>query len=197
MIYRSIVIGLWSVMLVLGGWDKAPAGDFAVTSEEMVQGLTTPPSGFAGRTRSLSGPRTRTIAVVKKVENQIVEETITVQLDDPSPRINLRIQFDYNSYTVRPDSYPLLAELAKALQDQQLTGKTFFIKGHTCDLGSVQYNQRLSLNRAHAVRDLLTGLYSISPDRLQPVGYGPAMPLPNTIPANREMNRRVEVQVVE
>ncbi len=195
--HRGLAIALGTLLLVLTGWGGATAEDFATTKEEMVQGLTTTRSFQGARTRSMAGPQTRTIAVVKKVDDRIQEETITVPVNDPAPRVNLRVQFDYDSYALRPESFPLVAELAKALQDPQLSGKTFLIKGHTCDLGSVPYNQRLSLNRAHAVRDLLVNHYSISPDRLQPVGYGPAMPLQNTSEANRGMNRRVEVQVVE
>lgn len=195
--HRGLTIALGTLLLVLTGWGHAAAEDFATTKEEMVQGLTKTRSFQGVQTRSMAGSQTRTIAVVKKVDDRIQEETITVPVNDPAPRVNLRVQFDYDSYALRPESFPLVAELAKALQDPQLSGKTFLIKGHTCDLGSVPYNQRLSLYRAHVVRDLLVNLYSIGPERLQPVGYGPAMPLPNTIPANREMNRRVEVQVVE
>ena len=62
--------------------------------------------------------------------------------------------------------------------------------------GSDAYNLKLSLNRALSVKDYLVGNFSIKRDRLKVVGYGEAVPLaPNTSALNKQMNRRVEVQI--
>lgn len=196
--HRGLAITLGTLLLVLTGWGAALAQQFATTEDEILKGLTTSRSLGTATTRSMTAPRTRTIAVVKREDDQIVQQTITVNLDDPAPHVNLRIQFDYDSFTLRPESYQLLANLASALKNQQLAGKSFLVKGHTCSLGSESYNLNLSLNRAHAVRDVLVGRHGVDSWRLQPVGYGPSMPLvPNSTSDNMEMNRRVEVQVVE
>ena len=70
------------------------------------------------------------------------------------------------------------------------------ISGHTCDIGSENYNIKLSKSRAESVRKYLTqkGIEKI---RLQSVGYGFSKPLmPNDCEENRQKNRRVEIEII-
>jgi outer membrane protein OmpA-like peptidoglycan-associated protein len=46
-------------------------------------------------------------------------------------RVLLTINFDFDSHTIRPSSYPLLDNVAVALNDQRLRGFHFEINGHT------------------------------------------------------------------
>jgi outer membrane protein OmpA-like peptidoglycan-associated protein len=67
--------------------------------------------------------------------------------------------------------------------------------GHTDIMGSVEYNQQLSLRRAKAVQDWLVGK-GISPDRLSFTGYGSTQPVAsNETSLGRSQNRRVEIKV--
>ena len=67
------------------------------------------------------------------------------------------------------------------------------IQGHTDNTGSPVYNQRLSQQRADAVRDALMKL-GIDGSRMESKGYGQDKPLvPNVSPANRSRNRRVQL----
>jgi outer membrane protein OmpA-like peptidoglycan-associated protein len=74
---------------------------------------------------------------------------------------------------------------------QNCTGKTITIEGHTSISGSAEYNQKLSLNRAEAVRDyLISG--GVPPDQLKVVGFGASRPLTDDpSPAAQKVNRRV------
>lgn len=66
------------------------------------------------------------------------------------------------------------------------------IAGHTDALGRTSANLRLSRARANAVADYLQ-LSGVSADRLRVEAHGEAQPFaPNTTPANRALNRRVE-----
>jgi OmpA-OmpF porin, OOP family len=76
------------------------------------------------------------------------------------------------------------------------------VTGHTDRLGSAAYNQRLSLQRAEAVRDYL-GSKGVPPDRVRAQGVGAAQPKVECKDANRqkliaclEPNRRVEVEPI-
>jgi len=181
---------------------QAYAGDygFETTSEGIADALTRPAPEQPVRTRSLTRSftsATRRIEVVWKDQGKTVQETVVVS-EAPTPQsVNLKIEFDTNSYAIRPDSFRLLSELGKALTSDKIKGKTLILKGHTDSGGENAYNLTLSLNRALSIQSYLVGNFQIEPDRIKVVGYGEALALvPNTSAANKQLNRRVEVQAV-
>ena len=182
--------------------DQAYAEDygFETTSEGIADALTRPAPEQRVRTRSLTRSftqRTRAIKVVRKDQGKTVEETVMVS-EAPAPQsVNLKIEFDTNSYAIRPGSFRLLSELGKALTSNKVKGKNLILKGHTDSDGEDTYNLTLSLNRALSVQSYLVGNFQIEPDRIRVIGYGEALALvPNTSAANKQLNRRVEVQAV-
>jgi outer membrane protein OmpA-like peptidoglycan-associated protein len=70
--------------------------------------------------------------------------------------VDMEIQFDFNSATIRPESKATLKTLAAALRSADLGDADFLIAGHTDAKGRVAINQRLSERRAQAVRAHLT-----------------------------------------
>ncbi len=71
------------------------------------------------------------------------------------------------------------------------------IEGHTDNVGSREYNDRLSAARAQAVAEFLVGK-GINEFRLEYKGFGSRAPVvPNTTPENRALNRRVEILILE
>lgn len=108
------------------------------------------------------------------------------------PKIDLEINFDYNSDRVSHKSLPSVQALGRALANPDLKGSTFIIAGHTDAAGGDAYNQDLSERRADAVKRYLVERSGISATDLVTVGYGktqlkdPANPL-------AEVNRRVQV----
>ena len=113
--------------------------------------------------------------------------------------INLaeNILFDYDKHELNPAAYPLLDELAQALQQTKV--EHIEIAGHTDSKGSDDYNLRLSLQRAQAVLQALQQRHSAGQATAH--GYGEAQPVaPNEVdgtdsPSNRQLNRRVEILV--
>jgi OmpA-OmpF porin, OOP family len=70
---------------------------------------------------------------------------------------------------------------------------TLRIVGHADDIGSAQFNQRLSERRAEACFDYLLNK-GVAANRMSFVGYGEEVPAAtNRTPAGRRLNRRVEV----
>ncbi|MFT5395292.1 MAG: outer membrane protein OmpA-like peptidoglycan-associated protein [Gammaproteobacteria bacterium] len=67
------------------------------------------------------------------------------------------------------------------------------IAGHTDSVGSAEFNQQLSVNRANSVRAALNARGVIS-ERLLTTGYGESIPVAdNTTEMGRQQNRRVEI----
>jgi outer membrane protein OmpA-like peptidoglycan-associated protein len=102
------------------------------------------------------------------------------------------IYFDFASDEIKPESEPVLREIADALT-HNLAWK-LRVEGHTDNIGGDQYNLDLSQRRAEAVKLALVTRYHITADRLTPQGFGASRPKePNDTLAGRARNRRVEL----
>jgi outer membrane protein OmpA-like peptidoglycan-associated protein len=102
------------------------------------------------------------------------------------------IYFDFASDKIKPESEPVLREIADALNHNP-TWK-LRVEGHTDNIGGDEYNLDLSQRRAEAVKLALVSRYHISVDRLTPKGFGATRPKePNDTLAGRARNRRVEL----
>ncbi len=98
-----------------------------------------------------------------------------------------------------------LSEEAKAAIDEiigpivaQNRNVYFEIQGHTDSTGSEEYNYRLGLKRAEAVRRYLNLRYRIPLHRISVISYGETVPIAdNSTPEGRAKNRRVVILVLE
>jgi outer membrane protein OmpA-like peptidoglycan-associated protein len=102
------------------------------------------------------------------------------------------IYFDFASDKLRPESAPVLAEIATTLKNNP-TWK-LRVNGHTDNIGGDAYNLDLSNRRAAAVKQALVAQYQIDPARLDPQGFGATQPKEsNDTLEGRARNRRVEL----
>jgi outer membrane protein OmpA-like peptidoglycan-associated protein len=108
------------------------------------------------------------------------------------PKVDLDINFDYNSAAVTPKAEPQLNSLGKALTSSELAGSVFMVGGHTDAKGSDGYNQTLSERRAETVRRFLMDNYHIPAANLVTAGYG-KKGMKNTADPYAAENRRVEI----
>ena len=71
------------------------------------------------------------------------------------------------------------------------------IQGHTDNIGSDRYNQKLSLQRAETVKNFLIAK-GVAADRLTTVGYGKTkMIMDNKTEQGRGLNRRIELKIIK
>ncbi|MBP2295592.1 OmpA family protein [Azospirillum rugosum] len=103
-----------------------------------------------------------------------------------------RINFDFNSARIRPESRAVLDRVAAVMAEPAAAAARFRIVGHTDAVGTDKANLTLSQRRAAAVVDYLAEIRGIHRDRLESGGMGSREPL---IPANPKAaeNRRVEI----
>ena len=105
------------------------------------------------------------------------------------------VYFDFDSDVIRPESFPELDKISEMLLDNPNLHMT--IDGHTCSMGSDEYNLDLSSRRAGSIVNyfLEKGVLATN---LEHNGYGESRPkAPNNTEANRELNRRVEFELKE
>ena len=102
------------------------------------------------------------------------------------------IEFEYNSTAIVPSSYRTLGAIADALHHPLLARYKFLVVGHTDAKGAPDYNLKLSLARAQAIRDALVTTFTVAPKRLFAVGVGEELPLDAAHP-DAAINRRVQL----
>ena len=171
--------------------------NFVSTKDEIIDALTKPKARPKTKTRSLNGvnfTKNRGLKIVTEKNGELVSETIDSHEKSNKPCVNLKINFDFDSYKIRSDSFGLINELGKALSDERLEHKDIIINGHTDATGADSYNLKLSYQRGRAVKKYLTENFPISSFRIEVFCYGESLPLvPNSNKKNRKINRRVEI----
>jgi outer membrane protein OmpA-like peptidoglycan-associated protein len=148
-------------------------------------GLTSEQANFV---QSVRGRATRSLSLTER------EQIATIVQD--KPKIDLEINFDYNSADISAKSLPSVRALGRALTNPDLKGSTFVVAGHTDAAGSEEYNQALSERRADAIKRYLVDKYGINGSDLVTVGYGKSKLKDPSRPLS-EVNRRVQVANVE
>jgi outer membrane protein OmpA-like peptidoglycan-associated protein len=105
------------------------------------------------------------------------------------------VRFDFDKAVLRPENREMLSRIAGVLMT--LKGYGIYVYGYTDDVGSQDYNQKLSERRAQAVRDYLVQS-GLNPDIITTKGYGKSDPrVPGSNSQARAVNRRVEIGIVD
>jgi outer membrane protein OmpA-like peptidoglycan-associated protein len=181
-------------LTVIAAPQGASAGD--LSAQQIIDGLK------VSKTRSLSAPAQPALppsdlAFVRSVRGK----TRSLSLGDRDhlaaiaanrPKIDLDINFDFDSAALTPRTEPQLHSLGKALTSDELAGSVVMLGGHTDGKGSDAYNQNLSERRAEAVKRFLIKTYHIPAANLVSAGYGKEGYKNPSDPLAAE-NRRVEV----
>jgi outer membrane protein OmpA-like peptidoglycan-associated protein len=112
------------------------------------------------------------------------------------PKVDLEINFEFNSAVIGAASAPQVTALGQALTSSDLKGRTFVLAGHTDAKGTDTYNQGLSERRADAVKRYLLEKHGIDAANLVTVGYGKGKLKDAANPLSFE-NRRVQIVNVD
>src|SRR4029078_7342834 len=102
--------------------------------------------------------------------------TVTVNVVAPAPVVQLTFEdvyFDFDRSTLRPEALRLLADAVTKLMASP--DKNLIIEGHTCNIGTAEYNLALGDRRAASVRTYLISRGVPAP-RLETRSYGEEMP---------------------
>ncbi len=105
------------------------------------------------------------------------------------------VNFEFNKASLTTNAKTILDQVSAGLN--QRTDIKIELDGHTDSKGSDAYNQSLSERRAGSVMQYLTSK-GIDASRLRAVGMGENAPVAdNETDAGRELNRRVELKILE
>ena len=102
--------------------------------------------------------------------------------------------FDFDKYVLKPEGKAKLDDLVGKVKGVNL--EVIIAVGHTDSIGTVEYNQKLSVRRAEAVKAYLVSK-GIEKNRVYTEGKGEKQPVAdNRTAEGRAKNRRVEIEVV-
>lgn len=200
MMSRRTYLGTTLALAMLtGGFVVSPVLQSAVAGELSTQQII---DGLKPRTRSLSVSTRAHLndadtAFIQRVRAQsrslsLGDREQMAEIAAKRPKIDVEINFDFNSADLTPRAEPQLNSLGKALTSPELQGSVVMLGGHTDAKGADDYNQKLSERRAETVKRFLVDNYKVSPDLLVTSGYGKDG-LKNSAEPFAAENRRVEI----
>lgn len=135
------------------------------------------------------------IVEVKPMEGGLVTANAKALADDIAKSGHVAvygIYFDTGKATIKPESKPVIDEIAKLLGAQPAL--KLHVVGHTDNVGALASNMALSKQRAEAVVNALVKEHQVAAGRLIANGVGPLAPVAsNAVEEGRAKNRRVEL----
>ncbi|HVV43212.1 MAG TPA: OmpA family protein [Nitrobacter sp.] len=179
-------------LALLAASSAALAGE--LSEQRIISGLRVPKTRSLGASPSLSSDD---LAFVQKMRGRtrslsMGDREHMAEIAAKRPKIDLDINFDFNSAELTPKAEPELHNLGKALTSPELAGAVFMLGGHTDGKGGEAYNQTLSERRAATVKRFLEDKYHIPAANLVSAGYG-KQGYKNPADPFAPENRRVEV----
>jgi len=136
-----------------------------------------------------------TVTVTCPSDNKTASDTVNIQVTRPPVKEYTfeDVYFDFDRYSLRPEATRVLDEAIAALKEN--TTLRVEIEGHTCSIGTAEYNLALGDRRANAVKDYLVSR-GVTTDRLRTVSYGEEKPkYDNSREETRRLNRRAALVV--
>jgi formylglycine-generating enzyme len=129
---------------------------------------------------------------VKKAAEKPVENNVMKDFDTKGFVDIYGIYFDINKYVVKPESFAVIDQITKYMQENPKT--RIVIEGHTDNTGSDKLNQTLSENRAKSIKNEIVKR-GIDANRMETIGYGSSKPVAdNKTAAGKTQNRRVTIK---
>ncbi len=125
---------------------------------------------------------------------EITEDVALIKAEKGAKMVLNNIFFDFDKATLRPSSFRSLNTLLSMMK--RYPEMSIEISGHTDNVGNMDYNQKLSDNRANVVKDYLVR-NGISMKRIGAYGRAFRQPIAsNDTNEGRQLNRRTEIKIL-
>jgi OOP family OmpA-OmpF porin len=139
------------------------------------------------RDKQAKQPAALPVTLQKDVEAQKAAE----QKIGEKGRAILLVNFDFDKAVVKPKYHKEIEKLADIMK--KYPDMIVVVEGHTCNIGSAKYNEKLSQRRAEAIKEVIVNKFKIDATRIKAKGYGLSRPIAsNATKEGRQQNRRVE-----
>lgn len=167
----------------LARFDAAAAQSQAQAAQSKAQAALEEMAAAQRKTQEAQARAAQLEAQLAELAAKKTERGIVITLGD--------VLFGTDLARLNPQGMLTAQKLASVLQ--QNPQRRVLVEGFTDSSGAAGYNQELSERRATAVQRALQEL-GVAPERVAMRGYGESHPVAgNDTPANRQLNRRVEI----
>jgi outer membrane protein OmpA-like peptidoglycan-associated protein len=175
------------------GQEKYASADLPAVHAAAVRALP-------GKRLAIRGQSVAIVGVARGVEATL--EDLHAEVTEREIRIDLSadVLFDFDKADLKPAADADLGKVAEVARANP--GTPIQVAGHTDSKGADAYNQRLSEQRAEAVKAWLVEQGGVEAARIQTRGWGETRPVaPNETPGGaddpdgRQRNRRVEITI--
>lgn len=150
-------------------------------------------AGYVSESRTLD---LRDLSADKKIDANFVLREIEVVPIEKEAIVRLNtILFDFAKAELKPEAFPELERVVELMRARP--AMVIEVGGHTDNIGSDEFNQNLSEQRANAVLKFIVSK-GIDKGRVTAVGYGEKKPRVSNDDeeSGRELNRRVEFRII-
>ncbi len=150
-------------------------------------------AGYVSESRTLD---LRDLSADKKIDANFVLREIEVVPIEKEAIVRLNtILFDFAKAELKPEAFPELERVVELMRARPVM--VIEVGGHTDNIGSDEFNQNLSEQRANAVLKFIVSK-GIDKGRVTAVGYGEKKPRVSNDDeeSGRELNRRVEFRII-
>jgi outer membrane protein OmpA-like peptidoglycan-associated protein len=141
------------------------------------------------------GPVPVTVTVTCPQDSKTATDTVTIQVVQTPAKVYTfeDVHFDFDRYSLRTEAQRVLEQALAAMKENPNLRLT--LEGHTCSIGTAEYNMALGERRSNAVRDYLVQ-NGIAANRLTSVSFGEERPKhDNSREETRRLNRRAALVV--
>ena len=173
----------------------APAVDTTAADRELAERAAAAERIAAERAAAEREAAERRLAERAAAERAAAEKAAAAGAPTPTRREFAfeDVYFDFDRYSLRPEALRVLDEAVRSMNEAKTV--RMVIEGHTCNIGTTEYNLALGERRAHAVYDYLVS-HGVAASRLSYVTFGEEHPkFDNTREATRRLNRRAAMVV--
>ena len=128
---------------------------------------------------------------LKKGEEKRVDTQVIPMKEKKCFVVELKVEFDFDKSFIKPQYFQTLTEFADLVRSYP--DHTVNLQGHTCNIGTDDYNMKLGQRRADSVRTfMLKHFKDIDATRLTAISHGESQPTTsNETKDGRKHNRRV------
>ena len=136
--------------------------------------------------------------IIKHIPKEVVKEVVVdryIRAISDDRLVLVGVNFAFDKADLLPESYPVLDNAVKLLSDK--SDVNVEIEGYCDYIGTEEYNQKLSVERAQTVKVYLVSK-GIAENRLTTIGYGKGNPIANNeTEEGRALNRRIVFRIIK
>jgi OOP family OmpA-OmpF porin len=132
---------------------------------------------------------------IEEIVRKVIKEESKANIErQTSNWVLVGVNFGFNSVKLEPESFPILLNAIQVLTNNP--NLKVEIQGYTDNIGSKDFNKKLSLHRAEVVKRFLVSK-GINQTRLTTVGFGSDNPVSDNLTQDgRSLNRRIEFKIL-